>query len=68
MQEGSPAVPKIQLVTRPVSTDRVSASKDVQTFAPKSVFNIWELNPEDSAAWAEADVNGMEIGVKAVAS
>jgi hypothetical protein len=68
MQEGSPATTKIQLVTRPASTDRVSASKTVQTFAPKSVFNIWELNPEDSAAWEEADVNGMEIGVKAVAS
>lgn len=68
MQEGSPAVPKIQLVTRPTSTDRVSASKSVQTFAPGMVSNIWELNPDDSAAWAEADVNGMEIGVKAVAS
>jgi len=68
MQEGSPAVPKIQLVTRPTSTDRVSASKSVQTFAPGTVSNIWELNPDDSAAWSEADVNGMEIGVKAVAS
>ena len=68
MQEGSPAVPKIQLVTRPTSTDRVSASKDVQTFSPGVVNNIWELNPDDSAAWESADVNGMEIGVKAVAS
>jgi hypothetical protein len=68
MQEGSPAVPKVQLVTRPASTDRVSASKSVQTFVPKSVFNIWELNPEDSAAWEQADVDGMEIGIKAVAS
>jgi len=68
MQEGSPAVPKIQLVTRPTSTDRVSASKDVQTFSPGVASNIWELNPDDSAAWESADVNGMEIGVKAVAS
>ena len=68
MQEGSPAVPKIQLVTRPTSTDRVSVSKSVQTFAPGVVSNIWELNPDDSAAWESADVNGMEIGVKAVAS
>jgi len=68
VQEGSPAVPKIQLVTRPTSTDRVSASKSVQTFAPGVVSNIWELNPDDSAAWESADVNGMEIGVKAVAS
>lgn len=68
MQEGSPAVPKIQLVTRPTSTDRVSASKSVQTFAPGVASNIWELNPDDSAAWEAADVNGMEIGVKAVAS
>jgi len=68
VQEGSPAVPKIQLVTRPTSTDRVSASKSIQTFAPGVVSNIWELNPDDSAAWESADVNGMEIGVKAVAS
>lgn len=68
MQEGVSAVPKIQLVTRPASTDRVSASKDVTTFMPKTVFNIWNTNPEDSQPWEAADVNGMEIGVKAVAS
>jgi hypothetical protein len=68
MQEGSPAVPKIQLVTRPTSTDRVSASKSVQSYNPSTVANIWELNPDDSQSWESADVNGMEIGVKAVAS
>ena len=25
---------------------------------------IWDVNPDDAAAWAEADVNGMELGVK----
>jgi hypothetical protein len=40
----------------------------VPTFAAASVFNIWNTNPDDSAAWESADVNGMEIGVKAVAA
>jgi hypothetical protein len=68
MIEGDTDVPKLQLVTRPASTDRVSESKDVTTFMPKSVFNVWNTNPEDSQPWEAADVNGMEIGVKAVAS
>ena len=25
---------------------------------------IWELNPDDAAAWEEADVNAAEFGVK----
>lgn len=66
--EGTCAVPKVQMVTRPVATDRVSASLTVPTFAAASVFNIWNTNPDDSAAWESADVNGMEIGVKAVAA
>jgi len=26
--------------------------------------SIWELNPDDSAAWSEADINGAEFGLK----
>jgi len=29
---------------------------------------IWELNPDDSAAWVEADVNGAQFGVEVVAT
>ena len=29
-----------------------------------NVTEIWELNPDDSAAWEEADVNGAEFGIK----
>jgi len=29
-----------------------------------NVMELWELNPDDSAAWEEADVNGAEFGIK----
>jgi len=38
------------------------------SFSPTTSFvheaQIWELNPDDSAAWEVADVNGAEIGIK----
>lgn len=65
MREGSASQPNIKLVTRPASTDRVSDNKAVSIMTPKSVCNIWTLNPEDSAAWEASDVNSIEIGVRA---
>jgi hypothetical protein len=53
-------------VARPVSTDRVGATVSVaDTYA--YVREIAELNPEDTAAWEIADINGMEYGVKLIA-
>jgi len=66
-KQDSPTPTQLQLVVRSGGSDHVSASKALPTSFGVPVYNIWELNPADSAAWEEADVNGMEIGVKAVA-
>jgi hypothetical protein len=55
----------IALVARPVSTDIVGdtvALADSYTY----LTQLWELNPEDSAAWEIADINGAKFGVKMV--
>jgi len=55
----------IAAVTRPASTDRVHATNH---YLPSDAYSyyraLWELNPEDSAAWEVADVDGAEFGVK----
>jgi hypothetical protein len=53
-------------VLRPASTDYVGTTvsiADTYTY----VMQINELNPEDSAAWEIADINGLKYGVKLVA-
>lgn len=57
----------IKLVVRVNGTDYLSGDKAVAGTA-KSLFNLWENNPDDAAAWEKADVNGMEIGVKSGAT
>jgi len=42
----------------------VGANKTL-TAAYKYYFQLYEDNPDDAAAWEKADVDGMEIGVKA---
>lgn len=53
----------IKQVARPASTnytgDEHTLSESYLTYQ-----DIWEDNPEDDAAWEEADVNGSEFGVK----
>jgi hypothetical protein len=66
-KSGAPTPTQLQLLVRPVATDRVSSSKALPTSFGVSVYHIWETNPEDSEAWETADVDGMEIGIKAVA-
>jgi len=66
-REGNGSYDRGQHIVRPASTDRLAASKTaVFPITATSFQSIWELNPEDSAAWEEADVNGMEAGIKAV--
>ena len=66
IKEGSATPQNLQLVTRPGSTDRVSASVAIPT-SYAVLQGIWEVNPDTSAAWAESEVNATEIGVKVVA-
>lgn len=64
---GSPTPTKQGIVIRPASTDRPHATDITPGIAFSRYDRIWELNPEDSAAFEAADLNGMEIGIKLVA-
>lgn len=54
----------IAAVTRPASTNRVHGTNHYLGTGYTYWLSIWELNPEDSAAWEVADVDGAEFGVK----
>lgn len=64
--DGSPTPTNLKLVVRSGGTDYLSGDKAVPATA-KSLWHLWENNPADAAAWEEADVNAMEIGVKSAA-
>ena len=52
-------------VTRPTSTNRVHATNHYLGMTNYLHYlAIWELNPDDSAAWEVADIDGAEFGVK----
>ena len=64
--DGAPTPTNLKLVVRSGATDYLSGDKSVPA-DPKSLCNLWENNPADAAAWEEADVNAMEIGIKSAA-
>jgi hypothetical protein len=53
----------IKQIARPASTN-YEGSEHTLSGGYVSYQHIWEDNPEDAAAWEEADVNGSEFGVK----
>jgi len=66
--EGSPTPTNVAAVLRCAGTDYPHGTPQ----SPPSSFGaalafIWELNPADSAAFEEADINAMEVGYKATA-
>ena len=64
--DGEPTPTNLKLAVRSGGTDYLSGDNEVP-IAAKSFSHLWELNPADAAAWEEADVNAMEIGVKSAA-
>ena len=64
--EGSPSPHNLQLAVRTNGADYFSGDKAVPSSSTQ-LSNLWEANPATSAPWQEAEVNAMEIGVKAVA-
>jgi len=54
----------IAAVARPASTNRVHATNRYLGVGYEYHRVVYEVNPEDSAAWEVADVNGAEFGVK----
>ena len=61
--DGAPTPTNLKLVTRSGGTDYLSGDNLVPV-AEKSFSYLWENNPADAAAWEEADVNAMEVGIK----
>ena len=64
--EGSPTPHNLQLAVRTNGADYFSGDKAVPS-SSTPLSNLWEANPATAAPWQEAEVNAMEIGVKAVA-
>lgn len=65
-KEGTPTPQNIKLACRTHASDYVSADKAVPSTS-KSLFNIWENNPNTSAPWTLNEVNDVEIGLKSTA-
>jgi len=53
-----------KLITRVSSTDYEGSAFSPVEATYGFVTEIWALNPNDSLAWEEADVNGAEFGIK----
>jgi len=47
-----------------LSSTNYEGSEEALSTAYARYGEIWELNPDDSAAWEEADVNAAEFGIK----
>jgi hypothetical protein len=63
IKEGAPTPLNVDLAVRSGGTDYFSADIAVPS-GYKALFNIWETDPATAAAWTEANVNLMEIGIK----
>ena len=63
--EGSPTPTKQKVAIRVNGTEYYGSDE-----SPALTFDTfgkrWELNPDDAAAWEEADINAIEIGVRSV--
>ena len=64
--EGAPTPNNLKLVVRSGGTDYLSGDNAVPA-AEKGLSHIWETDPNTAAAWLEAGVNAMEIGIKSAA-
>lgn len=51
------------LIARPVSTNHIGASQALGS-AYSFIREMHQINPEDSLAWAESDIDGGEFGIE----
>lgn len=65
-KDGAPTPTNLKLVIRRSGTDYLSGDKTVLS-SEKSLWNLWATDPSTSAAWLEAGVNAMELGIKSAA-
>jgi len=64
--EGSPTPHNLRLAVGTNGANYFSGDKAVPSSSAQ-LSNLWEANPATAVPWQEAEVNAMEIGVKAVA-
>jgi len=68
MREGNSLnVQRLRAAVRTNNIDYFSDFLAVPTTNPVGLVNLWENNPNTGLAWTLAEVNAMEIGMKAVA-
>lgn len=67
MKVGASTPTNLQIACRTGATNYTGASNVIPATTPQSFAKMWELNPNTAAAWLEAGVNGLEIGVKSIA-
>jgi hypothetical protein len=65
-QEGTPDVTNLKLAVRTGGVDHFSADLPIGT-ALTPLLKVWEANPETTNPWTEAQLNDIELGVKAAA-
>lgn len=66
LTEGSPTPTGLQMVARSGTTNYFGSTNVVPSSAKEFMY-LWEVDPDDAGVWTEADVNALQIGVKAVA-
>lgn len=56
----------MKLIIKPASTVYSTSTFPVNssTYGSWRVFNVWELNPETSAAWTRSEVNALTLGIE----
>ena len=64
--EGNPTPTKQKLSIRVNETEYYGSDESPSLSFAKATPKMWELNPDDAAAWEEADINAIEIGVRSV--
>lgn len=55
----------VKALARVAGSDYLGATKTFNQ-TPQTYIELWELNPDDSAAWAVADVDGAQFGIQVV--
>jgi len=65
LYEGDPAPNKQKLAIR-VNGSNYYSGRFTPGIAVANFRKIWAVNPDDSEAWQEADINAIEIGTRAI--
>ena len=66
-RKGDSGPQNLQAVIRTASTDYMSSNyPTLNTMFQGGQQKVWDTNPNTLAAWTQAEVNGIEIGVKSI--